>query len=342
MIDTDPFFFFSERVTRDVAAAAELLSPRTLRVTATMQVLLDGLSLQVDSIPRGPRAEMRYTDWRLRIAGLLNLKVSDPSSDYVHDCLTMAFDDPDERVRGTAWLTVAEWLRSTEAKAPFDACGMELRERFVWHDDSTERQKLLSPRAWLEALARHADVLEMREQLNAMEREINTKDETDLLALSDVEREVLALNSELITTFLEHRDPIRRCAGLIALRRRRQCEAHVVEIILRLATSDRELRVRIRALEALSAIYEGTQDRIAMRAVAALVIDTAQPEKVRALAYDVLVCIDNRPYNERPVVIAHADALLQVREEDVDWKYVYRFVDDQLPGQKSGTEKGTF
>src|SRR5437588_10869088 len=86
-----------------------------------------GVSLSVGSGSSG--ADIESSDWRLRVLGLLSVVGFDSPPQKVQRCLSLAFDDPEPRVRGMAWGMISHIIRHATAHPLTEMIAAELTPR---------------------------------------------------------------------------------------------------------------------------------------------------------------------------------------------------------------------
>ena len=94
----------------------------------------------------------------------------------------------------------------------------------------------------------------------------------------------------------------------------------------RMSRTDSDVEVRVVALMAWSAYYDGTRDRSVLRLLDQLLRDPAAPEELRAQAYLSILAVSDLPKSEWPSTAAVFGEI----EGTVDWNLIDRLMADAL------------
>jgi hypothetical protein len=204
-----------------------------------------------------------------------------PTEYFVSRCLDLAFLDPDDRVRGAAFMAIVR------------------NKQFV--DD---------PTGYLDGLCRNLfpplpnDARHRAEELLGKARKLKSQVETINLThaktLSGTHFENLLSGPSAVATYLSNADPNLRLAAILVIGLYWTKEKSLTSPIERLAFSDSHEEVRFRALDAVIAIYAHSNDKRIGNELAKIVDDGKLQVRLRALAYWGLFVLRGVSLAEQP------------------------------------------
>lgn len=328
-----PFAYLRELVQADIAEA------RAARIA--LQRPVGGLPTAVGS--RSPSAkdeEMLQPGypavWGERVAALQHIaRLSRLPRDWILPAYQLAFDDPDARVRGAAWLELAAASRDPQNLPELIASTiLAFIERF--HAPSEHHQQLEpGARHWLHELSQELD-RPARERAAAKARQDYMQELAGSVGL-----EIDALDIDSAAEFMNHPNPDHRLAALAALSRSaRTPEVHswrvrrLIQVIgpreaakvvggprspssgladgvqdtdalaarvWHMVNLDPDSRVRAAAVQAIGFLYFGSADVAIERRLAEIAVDSEHPDYMRFFACDALARVRGRPVSEWPV-----------------------------------------
>jgi hypothetical protein len=244
----------------------------------------------------------------LRITALLLIKdYWQPTPEIVQKCETIAFNDPDAQVRGTALLCVLRRFNSL-SESTKQVLSRLLRES----TSESEHDKLIER------------IQHMRARSQKPTRSISS---LRLMIPETAAGPLLnhMLESRQITEeYLAHPTPQLRIAALSLLNDHWKATDGFAQRVEKMAFEDADTQVCAFAMVILGGLYAHTGDMRVGNLLARCVYDEAQQSRVRRAAYGALFKIRGLPARSWPVMRRREN---QFRfPDDVDWRFVDSFL----------------
>lgn len=255
----------------------------------------------------------------LRLAAMLLLEEYwQPDEPFIDRCENLAFNDPDQRVRGLALnvlLFFQKRIRNPDVKR-------------IIHALIRDEARGPALRTALEAAVAtlQQDLLAVKGELASSRKSTNEAQRRRAEQLAGPSFAELWSNRDFAVSQLQHPDAKQRAAAVYAItdKWRRAKEFAPSWVALLGAESDPDLRKALLAgvVEGLS----GTEDVACCARLAALVQDQSLPEEDRFLAYNGLYEVCGMPSQTWPIAREALEDRPFRFPDDVDWTFVRSFM----------------